>query len=171
MKAHLDALGIQAEFAGFDISKFAVKAAAKKYRDIQFAVGSIFDSPIESNSADCLLNIFAPIVPEEFQRIVKRGGVMILAVPGARHLFGLKEILYEHPYENEEKDTCYDGFAFQKRVTVKDEIYITQHDIIADLFAMTPYYWKTTIQGSERLKHTETLKTEIHFDFLVYQRI
>ena len=28
---------------------------------------------------------------------------MILAVPGARHLFGLKEILYEHPYENEEK--------------------------------------------------------------------
>ena len=93
---------------------------------------------------------------------------MILAVPGARHLFGLKEILYEHPYENEEKDTFYDGFAFQKRVTVKDEIYITQHDIIADLFAMTPYYWKTTIQGSER---TETLKTEIHFDFLVYQRI
>ena len=70
-KAHLDALGIQEEFAGFDISKFAVKAAAKKYRDIQFAVGSIFDSPIESNSADCLLNIFAPIVPEEFQRIVK----------------------------------------------------------------------------------------------------
>lgn len=171
VKAHLDALGIQAEFAGFDISKFAVKAAAKKYRDIQFAVGSIFDSPIESNSADCLLNIFAPIVPEEFQRIVKRGSVMILAVPGARHLFGLKEILYERPYENEEKDTFYDGFAFQKRVTVKDEIYITQHDIIADLFAMTPYYWKTTIQGSERLKHTETLKTEIHFDFLVYQRI
>lgn len=60
VKAHLDALGIQAEFAGFDISKFAVKAAAKKYRDIQFAVGSIFDSPIESNSADCLLNIFCP---------------------------------------------------------------------------------------------------------------
>lgn len=29
----------------------------------------------------------------------------------------------------EEKDTFYDGFAFQKRVTVKDEIYITQHDI------------------------------------------
>ena len=27
---------------------------------------------------------------------------------------------------------------------------------------MTPYYWKTTIQGSERLKRTETLKTEIH---------
>ena len=137
----------------------------------KFAVGSIFDSPIESSSADCLLNIFAPIVPEEFQRIVKRGGVMILAVPGARHLYGLKEILYEHPYENEEKDTFYDGFTFQKRVTVKDEIYIDQHDIIADLFAMTPYYWKTTIQGSERLKDTETLKTEIHFDFLVYKRI
>ena len=89
-KAHLDALGIQAEFAGFDISKFAVKAAAKKYRDIQFAVGSIFDSPVESGSADCLLNIFAPIVPEEFQRIVKRGGFMILAVPGSAPFIWLK---------------------------------------------------------------------------------
>ncbi len=69
VKAHLDALGIQAEFAGFDISKFAVKAAAKKYRDIQFAVGSIFDSPIESNSADCLLNIFAPLCLRNFKEL------------------------------------------------------------------------------------------------------
>ena len=87
---------------------------------------------------------------------------------GARHLFGLKEILYEQPYENEEKIRFMMGLHFGN-VTVKDEIYIDQHNIIADLFAMTPYYWKTTIQGSERLKHTETLKTEIHFDFLIYQ--
>ncbi len=67
-KAHLDALGIQAEFAGFDISKFAVKAAAKKYRDIQFAVG-IFDSPVESGSADCLLNILPLLCQRNFKEL------------------------------------------------------------------------------------------------------
>lgn len=170
LQYYLQSIGIQAEFAGFDISKFAVKAAAKRYKEIKFAVGSIFDSPIESGSADCLLNIFAPLVPEEFARMVKPNGTMIIAVPGARHLFGLKEILYDHPYENEEKDTEYEGFTFQKRVSVKSEIMINDSKTITDLFTMTPYYWKTTIEGSERLKQTETLKTEIHFDFLVYQR-
>lgn len=162
--------GIHAEVTGFDISKFAVKAAAKRYKDIQFAVGSIFDSPIASSSVDCMLNIFAPLVPQEFARMVKPGGTLIIAVPGARHLFGLKEILYDEPYENEEKETEYEGFAFQKRIPVKRELYLEDHKTIADLFAMTPYYWKTTIQGSKRLEQTKTLQTEIHFDFLVYQR-
>ncbi len=43
-----------------------------------------------------------------------------------------------NPMKMKKKDTFYDGFAFRKRVTVKDEIYIDQHNIIADLFAMTP---------------------------------
>ncbi|MFR5068647.1 MAG: hypothetical protein ACLTE2_01485 [Eubacteriales bacterium] len=135
-------------------------------------MGSIFDSPIESNSADCLLNIFAPIVPEEFQRIVKHGGVMILCGSGSTPFVWIKRDFVLNTLMKMKKKIHFTmDLRFRNVSLVKDEIYITQHDIIADLFAMTPYYWKTTIQGSERLKRTETLKTEIHFDFLVYQRI
>ncbi len=170
IKAHLDALGIKAEITGFDISKFAVKETKKKYKGITFAVGSIFDAPVADSAADCLVNVFAPIVPKEFARVVKPGGLMILAVPGARHLFGLKEILYEQPYENEKKDTFYDGFVFLERIAVKDEIQITEQSLITDLFAMTPYYWKTSVQGSARLQCAQALQTELHFDFLIYRR-
>ena len=35
---------------------------------------------------------------------------------------------------------------------------------------MTPYYWKTGVEGVRRLEASETLTTEIAFDFLVYRR-
>lgn len=160
----------KAVLAGFDISKFAVKAAAKRYKNTEFAVASMFDIPVADASADCLYAIFAPIVPDEFARVLKPGGSLILAVPGERHLYGLKEILYENPYENEYKETIYEGFTFCKRVPVWGEIYMDNPKTIADLFAMTPYYWKTSIAGSERLKETKELNTEIEFDFLVYRK-
>lgn len=163
--------GLLPEVYGFDISKFAVKAAAKRYKAIDFAVGSIFDIPVQNNTADCVVNVFAPIVEGELNRVVKPGGFLILAVPGARHLFGLKEILYDAPYENEYRETQYAGFAFQNRVAVQNEITIDNNKTIMDLFAMTPYYWKTSVEGSERLKKTDTLSTQIEFDFLIYQKV
>lgn len=170
LQEYLQEQCINAEITGFDISKIAVKAAAKRYKNIEFAVGSIFSIPIADFSADCLLSVFAPIVAEEFARVLKPGGTLILAVPGERHLFGMKEILYESPYENEHKETEYDGFTFVERVSVRNEIFIDNHKTIEDLFAMTPYYWKTGIDGSGRLQGTDTLQTEIEFDFLIYHK-
>ncbi len=163
--------GLYPEVYGFDISKFAVKVAAKRYKAIDFAVGSIFDIPVEDNAADCVVNVFAPIVETELNRVLKPGGFLILAVPGVRHLFGLKEILYDAPYENEYRETEYGGFAFRKRVAVQKDIFIDNNKTVMDLFAMTPYYWKTSVEGSERLQKTDALATQIEFDFLLYQKV
>lgn len=171
LSAFLKDNGFTPEMYGFDISKFAVKAAAKRYKDISFAVGSIFDIPVRDAAADFVLDVFAPIVETELNRVLKPGGYLILAVPGARHLYGLKEILYDAPYENEQKDTSYAGFRFIRRDAVPKYITIDNNALILDLFAMTPYYWKTGIDGSERLKHTDILSTEIEFDFLIYQKV
>lgn len=158
------------EAYGFDISKYAVREAAKRYPEISFAVGSMFHIPVLEESCGCVTDVFAPIVPEELFRVLRPGGVLILAVPGERHLYGLKEILYEKPYENERKDTEYPGFQFLERTSIKDAIEIHGNNNISDLFAMTPYYWKTPREGCERLRQTETLKTEISFDFLIYRK-
>ena len=40
-----------------------------------------------------------------------------------------------------------------------------------DLFAMTPYYWKTGVEGVKRLQEAGAFQTEIAFDFLVYERL
>jgi 23S rRNA (guanine745-N1)-methyltransferase len=170
LTAFLAEHGKDAALCGFDISKAAVRLAAKKYRNIAFAVGSMFGIPVPDGSADLLTDVFAPIVPEEFSRVVKPGGTMILAVPGERHLYGLKQILYDEPYENDRRDTEYPGFRFLERVPVRGEIVTDDAQVMHDLFAMTPYYWKTPHEGSERLAATKHLKTEIAFDFLLYRR-
>ena len=152
-------------------SEYVVTSAMKGLADaVQWAVASRFALPVADAAADCLVDIFSPAAAQEFARVVKPGGAFVFAVPGPRHLYGLKEVLYERPYENTVQDVAYPGFALEQRIPVHSMLTVTGSTIL-DLFAMTPYYWKTTIQGSERLKRTETLKTEIHFDFLVYQRI
>lgn len=160
----------QARVYGFDISKFAVKAAAGKYKGIHFAVASVFHIPFGDNTADLLVNVFAPMAEGELCRVLKPGGFLILAVPGKRHLFSMKEILYENPYENQEQDTPYEGFQLRERIPVQETITLNRENLW-QLFSMTPYYWKTDVTGSENLKNTQELTTEIHFDFLLYQRM
>lgn len=163
--------GAKPEQYGFDISKSAVRSAAKKYKKISFAVGSLFSIPAVSGEADVVTDVFAPIVSDEFFRVLRPGGLLVLAVPSPRHLYGLKEILYNEPYENEQRDTAYNGFDFLERIPVRGEITLNGTQQIEDLFAMTPYFRKTPREGCERLARTQTLKTEIGFDFLLYRKV
>ena len=82
---------------------------------------------------------------------------------------GLKELIYDEPYENKETDTEYEGFELIARVPVKDEISLTT-SLLLDLFAMTPYYYRSPKGTLEKLNETERLITEIEFDFLIYKK-
>ena len=117
-----------------------------------------------------LTDVFSPLAVEEFARVLAPGGYFLYAVPGECHLYGLKEILYEQPYENPHRETEYPGFRFVERTTVRGEIRLSGGEAAKDLFAMTPYYWKTGVEGARRLEESPGFSTEIAFDFLVYQR-
>lgn len=165
----LAAIHCDFELYGFDISKEAVRYAAGKYKKFSYAVGSCFHMPLKSESFDLALNIFAPMVESEMLRILKKDGYMIYAVPGKSHLMGLKNVLYENTYENEEKHTEYDGFEFLERHSVKSEITVNG-EMGVNLFKMTPYYFKTELGAEEKIIKNNGFTTEIHFDFLVYRK-
>lgn len=156
--------------AAFDISKFAVKSAAKRGGNgIEYAVAGSFDIPVADGCADAVLNIFSPMAQAEFARVLKKGGVLVFAVPSPRHLFGLKQKLYEKPYLNETREAQYDGFILEDRIPARGEITV-QNAQIKKLFSMTPYYWKTPQPAAEALYSLDSLTTEIGFDFVVYRR-
>ena len=155
--------------AGFDISKTAVRLAAKAEKNARYAVASSFHQPVADGWADVVLNIFSPMAREEFLRVLRPGGVVLYAVPGPRHLFGMKQALYKIPYENKEQEIDYAGFAQIDRIRVEDEITVPA-EMLENLFAMTPYYWKTPADGAQRLRALPSLTTQICFDFLVLQK-
>ncbi|MBQ6877102.1 MAG: methyltransferase domain-containing protein [Oscillospiraceae bacterium] len=160
----------KAKIAGFDISRPSVKRAAKRTKEVDFAVASVFDIPVRDESFDILLNVFSPLSIGEYKRVLKSGGYYIYVVPAARHLWQLKAAIYDVPYENKEEDTPYEGFEHVTTKRVRYETLIkTKEDIFA-LFQMTPYYWKTSAKGAEKLSKFESLSTEVAFDIHIYKK-
>ena len=163
--------GIASEIVGIDISKEAADCAAKRTKEVKFAVASVFHLPIETESVDILTTVFAPFCGEEFIRVLKPGGIMIMVIPAERHLWQLKCAVYENPYLNEMKDTSIDGFRLLDRNTVTGEIHLDSKEDVSALFSMTPYFYKTDAAGSERLAGLDSLTTEIGFEILTYRRL
>jgi len=156
--------------AGIDISKFSVQKAARRYGGIEFAVGSVYRLPVAEQSVDLLLNVFSPLAIEEFRRVLKPGGYYLYVVPAAMHLWEMKEILYDAPYPNEEKETLYDGFVYDRILPVEYTVHLpTQTDIQA-LFGMTPYAWKTPKSGKDRLAALDALDCRIAFHIHVFRK-
>ena len=160
---------------GTDISKTAVDAAAKRGKadnasNLLFSVSSVFHLPVESSSCNMLTTLFAPYCAEEFLRVLRPDGVMIMVIPSERHLIQLKEAVYDEPYLNEVKDFELEGFTLEEHINVADKIKLDSTEDILNLFSMTPYYYKTGEDGHKKLSALSSLETEIGFEILIYSQ-
>ena len=156
--------------AGTDISKFALRYAAKREKGVEFAVASSYRLPLEEGAVDLLLNCFSPLALEEFRRVLRPGGWFFYVVPAADHLWELKEVLYDRPYRNEERETPYEGFHYEAVIPADRTITLERPEDIQNLFRMTPYYWKTPKAGGERLAALDRLSVRTAFRIHVFQR-
>lgn len=168
---------------GVDLSKFAVDAAAKAARAQRlaegcsshtlYAVGSVFELPVREGAFDTVTNIFAPCAPVEYTRILKNRGHLMVAGAGERHLFGLKQMVYDDPYLNEPRRDLPGEDSGLRLVDVRNvtfSITVEGQEHIQALFSMTPYYWRTSPDGHNRLRTAERLETEVSFDFHIYEK-
>ena len=162
--------GKSPRLAGVDLSKHALRRAAKRVPDGEFAVASVYHLPVADGVADLLVDCFSPLALTEFWRVLKPGGWFLYVVPGARHLWELKQVLYDRPYPNEEKQTPYPGFAYRAIQEVDFTAHLPDPQTIQDLFQMTPYFWKTPKEGAARLAALPSLDTTVSFRVHVFQK-
>ena len=66
--AALKKAGKQVKLAGVDLSKHALKKAAKREKDGEFAVASVYGLPVADRCVHLLLNCFSPLALEEFPK-------------------------------------------------------------------------------------------------------
>ena len=156
--------------AGTDISKAILRRAAKREKDVEFAVASSYHLPVADGAVDLLVNCFSPLAIEEFRRVLSPGGAFVYVVPSEKHLWELKQVLYDRPYPNQVKQTPYPGFSYREIRHVESVIHLPCQEDIHALFQMTPYYWKTPRSGAERLAALTALDVTISFDIHVFCR-
>ena len=166
----LCAAGKAPRMAGIDISKPILRLAARREKSIDFAVASSYRLPVADGSIDLLVNCFSPLAIEEFRRVLRPGGCFVYVVPGAMHLWEMKQVLYEHPYPNEVKETPYEGFRYLRIDHVSGMLHLDCPEDIQALFGMTPYCWKTPRVGKEALCKLKELDCRMAFDIHVFQR-
>lgn len=155
---------------GIDISKEALIAAGKRSKSMALAVASTSAMPIPDESADIVLNVFSPLFTDEFLRVLKSGGHLIRVVPMEKHLWELKALVYEKPYENDSVELELEGLVLESEEELKYEISLDSGEMIQNLFMMTPYYYKTGEADQKKLLSAEMLKTEIEFCIAVYRK-
>ncbi len=159
---------------GFDLSKAGVNTAAKSARregisNIFLSVASVFALPLADKSVDAVTSIFAPCAEEEFARILDTGGVLILAGAGRDHLLDLKKAIYDDAYENEgRRDLPKEKFTLLEEKTLSYDITLETNEEIMSLFAMTPYYYRTSVKDTEKLHKLSSLCTKVEVEFYVY---
>jgi len=161
---------IQIQFSGLDISKFAVQKAAKKYPSNHFAVASTFQLPLENDSQDVILQIFAPSSESEIYRVLKSNGIWITVNPAANHLFEFKQALYDKPTEHKAEQVTPEGFILAQQLDLSFVITLIEPQQRENLLMMTPYYWSATAEKKQNLvDNLQQFTTD--FDVCVYAKL
>jgi 23S rRNA (guanine745-N1)-methyltransferase len=135
---------------GLDVSKAAIRAAAKRYPDVMFCVASSHRLPFQNESIDAIVRIYAPCKAEELVRVVKPGGWVITAAPGPRHLMELKGLIYREVQLHTPDTGEIEGFRVVEQQSLSYEMELTGAEAVA-LLQMTPFAWRAKPDVRERL--------------------
>ena len=148
---------LNAELAGLDISKEAVRWAAAKYKGPLWMCATAAHIPVKDHSAGIVTSLFALTLPEEFRRVLKADGYYFQVLACQDHLLGLKSIIYPE-LKLKEKDSVPElpGFELVRSVPIRFT-FTVEGPQVRNLFSMTPHVFRIGKEGAERLRQTERL--------------
>ncbi|MGP3593284.1 23S rRNA (guanine(745)-N(1))-methyltransferase [Vagococcus sp. WN89Y] len=158
-----------AQAYGLDVSKAAIRAAARRYPQAMFCVASSHRLPFNDNSIDALVRIYAPCKAQELARVVKKEGMVFTAAPGPRHLLELKGLIYDDVQLHAPNSGEIDGFKVVEEHSLSYELSVTGEQAVA-LLQMTPFAWRAKPEVWEQLAATENFRCQADFSIHCLQR-
>ena len=115
------------EAHGIDLSAPAVDLAARRFPEITWIVGNADRFlPWAPESFDLVLSIDARLNPTEMRRVLKRGGLLLVAVPGPDDLIELREAVLGEGLTRDRMERVEamlaEDFNLEKRWTVRETV-------------------------------------------------
>ena len=164
-----------------DISKPAVSCLAKTlkqkgvlwYQSAQATavyplVASAAQLPIADTSLDGISSIFSPILAAEFARVLKVGGILVIAKPDEQHLASVRAGLFDQV-------RTHDSDKFLTQLAPFFDLLSTEQvqcslsldtEALADLLTMTPYAYRAKPEKRTALltqSQVQPLQTQARF--------
>ena len=156
------------EIYAFDLSKDSIQLAAKSDQSlaIKWFVGDLAHLPVQDQSMDVLLDIFSPANYHEFQRVLKKEGLIIKVIPTENHLQEIRakvaDQLRQKDYSNQQVIQHFQKhFTILSRKTVESTHALHSEEKTV-LLQMTPllFHVEKNLINWEQLTHT-TISAEI----------
>lgn len=158
---------------GMDLSRAAVRLAARRYPEIQFFVGDVNRRIyLADSSIRVLLDIFAPRNPAEFARVLAPGGRALIVIPAPAHLASIRREFGLLDIQEEKEQRVLERFAGDFKLLDRTELRFPLHlppPAVTDLIAMGPSQWHRE-PGWTLPEDTPPLATEAAFLVLVLGR-
>jgi 23S rRNA (guanine745-N1)-methyltransferase len=129
---------------GVDVSRPGIRMATAYDRGITWVVASLHRSPFLPRSLDVALSMFAPIDTPDLHRRVRDDGALVTVTPGPDHLDALRALIYASVKPHPPTPALMAGDTLFEQITstrVRYPIVVDTTAQIANLLAMTPYYW------------------------------
>ncbi|ALE80403.1 hypothetical protein WY02_20545 [Pseudonocardia sp. AL041005-10] len=170
----LDALA-HAWGATLDLSAAALRRASRAHpRAAAIGADMWQPLPLASRSADVVLNIFGPRTPDEIDRVLTGGGVLIMATADTEHLRELRGRLGTIGIDSRKADRlrhAFEGFTEVARQPVRWRLALGREQVRA-LVAMGPSAHHIDPDHRDRLLHElpDTLGLTAAVDVVVLRR-
>ena len=159
---------------GIDISKEAIRMAAKRYKEALFVVADMKQRfVLVDSSISGILNIFAPRNPTEFARVLIPGGLLLVVIPAPTHLLSLRALLGLLTIQEQKEQQVIAQFSEQFALIESENIAYPlrlQGEAIEQVVMMTPNYWHLSDEMREAMQRLEEVETGAAFTILMFKK-
>ena len=155
---------------GVDISRPAIRLAARACPDGEFAVASSFDVPLADASVDVALSVFAPTAEAELRRLVAPLGCFLRVTPGPLHLWELRQALYARPRPHPAPTARLAGFEDADQQSLQFEMQL-QGQQLQDVITMTPYAYGGRREHKQQLAGLQSMRLQADFVLSFHRRL
>lgn len=170
---YTNAMQAQTQYCiGVDIAKTAIQRAAKLNKQVTWVVGTGATLPVQDHSIDVCCSLFSPIPQDEIMRVLKDQGYLLVVTPAPKHLYHLREALFEQvnlhePHKFVEQLAA--QFELKQEKVVESAMQLDQQ-ALKNLIAMTPYAYKANPERRIALEQQPQFKVTAAFQIYVFQK-
>lgn len=162
------------QLVAIDIAKSAVQIAAKQDQQqhqqckITWVVTTGSRLPLANKSLDLCTSFFSPIPKDEILRTLKTQGYLLIATPAPKHLYQLRQALFEQVKLHEPEkflQQLQPEFKLIQQQHIETHLMLNQQQL-KNLIAMTPYAWKA--KAERRAKVEQLSEFQVNAEFCLY---